>query len=214
MTVEIVALSVALGLGMEPRRLMVLTLALLAPLAGLAALGLLLWRSRARRDNRAALFCEGVASELRSGAPLRQALAAAAASVGDAVHTPALTRTSLSEVAEHVAHEFPDIGPELELTIKSAATAGASTADLFDEIGSLAIAREEIANEVRIASAPARATALLFIAAPLTYVLIQAQTGGLGRLLAVPGQRIPTIIGLALFLGGLLAVSLVLRRSA
>ena len=102
---------------------------------------------------------------------------------------------------------------ELEMTIKTAAIAGSQAADLFDEIGSVAIARSEISHEVRIASSSARATAIVFVAVPLIYFGIKAQSGTLYDLLAAPEQRVAGVAGLLLFVAGIVSAALLMWRA-
>lgn len=213
--IVVLALAVALGLGVDPRRLALLAAATYIPvvLGGLVAV---LWlRARPDHTDRPSLFCEGVASELRAGATLRDALTTAATSVGSPPATVGLMSDSpMTEVAAHVAGLFPSISDEIRLTVMAASRSGSDSAALFDEIGSLAIAQSEVRREVRVASAPGRATALLLIGAPLFYVVHQMESGGLARFLASTEQRVVTLIGLGLFLTGLLAASLVLWRAS
>jgi len=103
------------------------------------------------------------------------------------------------EVAADVGALFPAIGEELRLTVISAARSGSRAADLFDEIGSLAIAQSEIRREVRIATAPGRATAMLLVGAPMAYLLTRVGSGGLDSLLESSQQRAAVLAGLALF---------------
>lgn len=205
-----VALAAALVAGVDPRRVALLAATAYLPyvVAGLVILHL--WKSRPEEDIRPSLFCEGVASELRAGASLGSALTNAATSVGSQVRFLGLTMT---EVAAQVAEEFPTISDELRLSITNAGRTGADTAALFDEIGSLALAQSEIRREVRTATAPGRATALVLIAAPVLYIGSRLSSGSLDRLFASPHQRYAGVIGLGLFAVGLVAVSLVVWRA-
>lgn len=203
-------LAIALASGADPRRVALLAAATYLPhlMAGIVVY--LVWRSRPEGDSRPALFCEGVASELRAGASLRTAVTDAAASVGSAVRS---TWSSTSDLAQHVAEEFPTIGEELRLTITQAGQTGADTAALFDEIGSLALVQAEIRREVRTATAPGRATALILIAAPVLYIISRLNSGSFDRLFASSYQRYATLLGLGLFLLGLTAVVVVVWRA-
>lgn len=209
------ALAVAFALGVDPRRLAVLAAAVYVPVA-LGTLIAVHW-FRARPDDReqASLFCEGVASELRAGATLHDSLATAATSVGSSPKSIGLMSGSpMTEVAARVAEWFPSIGDELRLTVIAASRAGSDSAALFDEIGSLAIAQSEVRREVRVATAPGRATALVLIGAPVVYLLHQLSAEGLTEFLASSEQRVVAAIGLGLFLLGLLAACLVLWRAS
>jgi len=211
--VELVAVAAAFGVGLEMRKMVLLAGVVLAPMPMLAGLAILYWKQRSVSESRAAMFCEGVASELRSGSPLGHALAAAAAPIDEAVLDALTPGTPQAEAAHIVGDAFPEVGPELESTITAAFRSGSKSADLFDEIGSLAIAQAEVSREVRVASAPARATALIFIVAPTIYLVLQARSDGLARLLAHSEQRVVSLIGLALFGTGLLAASLLAWRA-
>ena len=187
---EMVGIGLAIGAGVDPRRLAVLAGALYLPAAVLGLAALAIWTNRRAQTTRSALFCEGVAAELRSGANLRDALSRALTSVRGTAHEE--TR-NLADLTDEIAMTFEDIGVELKVSIGAAAKAGASVADLFDEIGSFAIARSEVDNEVRIATAPARVTAFVFLAAPVLFVGSQACIRGF-RTAGVPatpeGRRV------------------------
>ncbi len=120
----------------------------------------------------------------------------------------------MAEVAARVSSEFPSIAEELRLTILAASRSGSDAAALFDEIGTLAIAQTEAAQEVRMATAPGRATALVLLGAPLFYVSSQLGSGGIGRLLATSEQRVVATLGLGLFLVGLTSACAILWRAS
>ena len=208
-----VGVAIAFAMGVEPRRLLLLVGAVHLPLVLAALIGVHWYRSRPDDSARPSLFCLGVASELRAGASLRDALATAATSVGIRANPGSTPGSPAAEVAAHLAEEFPAIGPELELTVLAAARSGADSAALFDEIGSLAIAQSEIRREVSIATAPGKATALVLVGAPVAYLVAQLGSGGLSSLLESPEQRIVSVLGLGLFLIGVLATGAVMWRS-
>ena len=203
-------LAMAVTLDLDVRRVALLGAVAYVPELVAIGIALLAWRGRPAEDTRPALFCEAVASELRAGSTLRQATAGAAVSVGGLVVTP---DRPLDEIAKQVAAAFPGIGEELRLTLVTAGRTGSDTAALFDEVGSLALAQSEIRREVRVATAPGRATALVLVGAPVAYVLSQAGSGGLSALLVSPQQRVVAILGLGLFLLGLVAAMLVVWRA-
>ncbi len=99
------------------------------------------------------------------------------------------------------------------LTIPAVARSGSGGADLFDEIGTLALVQQEVAREVRVASAPARATAAVFLLAPTAYLVVQARTGGLSRLLESGGQGVVAGAGLAMLMVGLVTAGLIMWRA-
>lgn len=211
----VVVLAAAFALGVDPRRLALLAGAIYLPLIVAALVAVHWYRSRPDEDGSAPLFCEGVAAELRAGATLRDALTNAATSVGSSsISVDLLSGSPMTEVAAHVAREFPAIGDELRLTVLAASRSGSDSAALFDEIGSVAIAHSEVRREVRVATAPGRATALVLLGAPLVYLIGQMGSGGLSDLLASSEQRVVATMGLGLFLTGLATACLVLWRAA
>ena len=210
---ELLMVAVAVSGGLEIRKIVLLSGVVFAPLAVLCGLAYLYWKQRRVAESRAAMFCEGVASELRSGSPLAHALFAAAVAVGGPKLEPLKLNTPPVEAAHIIGQAFSDVGQELEATIIAAFRGGAHSAGLFDEIGSLAIAQAEVSREVRVASAAARATALVFVGAPTIYLIYQTRSDQLARLLAHPEQRVVAVIGLALFAFGLSAASLLAWRA-
>ncbi len=209
---DLALLALAVGLGVEPRRMAVLALSLYLPLLMAALLLLVAWLRRKAAVDRAADFCDGIASDLRAGMSLSQSVASAAVAVGAG---------SLLEGVAHghrldalVAAEFPSVGRELAATLAGAAGSGGAAADLFDELSSLAIAHEEIRREVRMAAAPARAAATLFVVTPLLYLGWRWTSGDLTLLLVENQQRIAGVVGLGLLLTGVLGVALVMWRAA
>ena len=213
--IVVLTLAVGLVMGVDLRRLLLLAGTVYFPLVVGALVGLHWYRARPDETTKPALFCMGAASELRAGASLRDALTAAATSVGiDPIALRATSGAPMAEVAGHVSGEFPSIGEEIRLTVMAAARSGSDSAALFDEIGSLAIAQSEIRREVRVATAPGRATALLLVGAPIVYVTGRAGSGNFSELLGSAEQRFVTLIGLALFLGGVVVTGLILWRSA
>ena len=210
---ELLVVVVAFGFGLWLPKTALLVGVVLAPLPMVGVLGFVYWKRRRVAVAGAAMFCEGVASELRSGAPLGKALAAAAVSVEEPSLGVLEPDTPPMEAAQLVAEAFPEVGAELSSTIAAAFRGGSQSADLFDEIGSLAIAQSEVSREVRIASAPARATTLVFIGAPVFYLILQMRSDRLVRLLAHPEQRVVALIGLALFGVGLGTAGLLAWRA-
>lgn len=209
----LLVIAVALALGVDPRRLAILAGVLYLPMVVAVLIGLHWLRARPDETNRPSLFCVGVAAELRAGASLRDALTTAATSVGLAPIPPG-SNAPMTEVAAQVAGQLQSIGQELELTVVAASRSGSDSAALFDEIGSLAIAQSEIRREIRVATAPGRATALVLVGAPLVYLVGQLGGGGLASLVASPEQRLVATLGLSLFVIGLVAAGFVLWRAA
>lgn len=210
-----VALAVAYAHGVDLRRIALLAASVYLPWAVACVVAWAAWKARPDEDQRPSLFCEGVAAEMRVGASLRDAISTAARSVG----VPDLAGAGfqdapISDVAAAAGDMFPALREELRLTIMSAWRSGSQAADLFDEIGSLAIAQSEIKREVRIATAPGRATAMLLVGAPVAYLLSRAGTVGLDQLLESGQQRVAVLVGLGLFLVGATAATAVVWRAS
>lgn len=213
--IVLLSIAVAFALGVDVRRLALLAGAVYLPVIVGGLIALYWFRARPDDSNGPALFCEAVASELRAGANLRDALATAATSVGgDARSSDLPSASPMTEVAAQLAAAFPTIAEELRLVVIAASRSGSDAAALFDEIGSLSIAQTEVAREVRIATAPGRATALVLIGAPVFYLVSRASSGGLGTLLVSSEQRVAAAIGLGLFAVGLVWAFLVLWRAS
>lgn len=210
-----VALAAAFAIGVDWRRLAVLGGAVYLPWAAAILVAWITWKARPGDADRSPLFCEGVAAELRAGSSLRGALTAAATSVGIAPRALGSSDDRpLADVAETLAEEFPAISDELRLTVLNASNSGSRAADLFDEIGSLAIAQSEMRRELRVATAPARAAAMLMIGAPTVYLVGRAGAGDLAVMLESSQQRIAVAIGLGLFMIGAVSASVVVWRAS
>lgn len=202
------ALAWAWAAGMEWRRLLLLALTVMAPLPAALLVGYSIWRGHRHEGTLAVSFCEAAASELRAGSSLRRALEVSARAAGlEAAAALAGAGAALSEVARAISHDLPEIGPELSVTLIPAETSGARVADLFDEIGWLAIARAEIAAEVNMSTAPARSTVAVLVLAPLAYL---ATRGGIPSP-EIPGQAMVSVAGGILFVTGLAAVVWIMR---
>lgn len=209
-----VLVAAGLALGVDWRRLTVLFIALAAPLPSAIALGFLWWRARPGLSMRAATFCEAVSSELRAGASVRSAVERAALSVdADQVAVACRSGAEMSEVAAAARAEFVEIGPELGAVLERVDGLGVSPAALFDEVGGLALAQVEVAHEVSVATAPARATGAVLLVLPLLAVGWALTRGGLATYLRQPAQRAAVSIGAGLALVGLIAAALILRRA-
>lgn len=212
--IETVALGAALLAGVRHWRLLLLAAVLWAPVALVPAVAYVAIRGRKAYDDRPALFCVTVASELRAGTDLRRALEAASSSVGIELQTSEIPHPLRpDQVARVAAAHLSGIGRELEATVSAVARSGGSAADLFDELASYAIARSEVDHELRIATAPARATAWFFASFPVALVMFQVQRGALSRMLALPLQRVTALAGLGLFVLGLVAMVAVMVRA-
>lgn len=203
---ELTLIALAVGLGLDWGRAAVLVGVVVAPLILFAVVVVVGVRLRPRRDLDAALFCDAVSAELRSGANLKEALA---------VSSPGIDTDGLTapELGSRIAGVHTDIGEEIVATVGAAARGGSRVADLFDEMGSVALATAEMRREVRVATAPARVTVVVFLLAPVAFFLIRLRSGGLAQLLSSPDQRGMATLGLVLFLVGMAAAFAVAWRA-
>ena len=153
------------------------------------------------------MFCEGVAAELRSGSTLHHAIHASAGAAD----------LELSRGGTHPVPLLPPsasgLGSDIELVLRASARAGSHVADVFDELASISMAHSELRREVAVATAPTRATAVVFVAAPVLFVLWRAQAAGVSNLLADPQQRVVSLAGLVLFIAGIAVSVLLMWRS-
>lgn len=211
--IEAIGLASALVFGVGWLKVTLVAGALYLPVPTLAMIAAAQWR-RGVKQRSAVSFCDGVANELRAGSSLRQALAASARSAGlDDLVGLTESLTPMPEIAREAGVQLPEVGRELTLTITEVALSGSGGADVFDEIGTLALARAEVDREVKVASAPARATAALFVLGPAVYVLVQVRSGGLALLLSDPAQRTAALAGLGLFASGVAVAAAIFWRS-
>ena len=119
----------------------------------------------------------------------------------------------MDQVARAAQDEFSEIGPELGTLLARVDGLGVSPAALFDEIGALALAQVEVAHEVSIASAPARATGAVLLVVPILALGWALTQGSLEGLLRHPAQRAAVVVGLALVVAGVTLSVLILRRA-
>lgn len=214
MLIEVLALGMALLSGVRAWQVMILALVLFAPAVLLPPIGYALITGRRPASNRAALFCDGVASELRAGSTLRSALMGAAESVSIEFGAPGGRGPSgIAGIAAAIATALPGLGEELEATVEAVARSGSAAADLFDELAAYAISQEEIEHEVVVATAPARATAWFFLVAPTAFLAYQASRGAITQLFAQPAQRFVGAIGAFLFIAGVVWMAWLTRRT-
>lgn len=211
---DLVLIAVALTAGVDRLRLALLACCMFAPWLFGALVVLAGWLSGSSRDERSVRFLESVSAELRSGSSLRQAVAGAAAAVGEealANHAGDLPSDALGRLA---GQSFPEVRDELEVSFGALAESGAPSAELFDELAAVASAAGEIRREVRVASAPGRAAAAVLLGAPVAYLGFRWSTGQLQALFESEGQRAAGMIGAVLFLAGLASALWLLKRAS
>lgn len=212
--IRFLAFALAIATGVDVRRLVILGAAVLVPVPAAAVMALYWWRARPRADLSPVLFCEGIAAELRSGASMRHAVAVAGQAVdAQDIATAAHAGEPWGWIAESAARAFPPIGQELRVILSGPSERGGPLADLFDELGSLALAQVEVAQEVASAAAPARATAAVLLLMPAVAIAYAGSRGGLAPYLQTPAQRVVVLAGIALTGAGI-AVGLMLMRGA
>jgi hypothetical protein len=119
----------------------------------------------------------------------------------------------MAVVARAASTEFDGVGQELAALLARAGDIGVPPAALFDEIGGLALAQVEVAQEVSMASASARATGAVIVGAAVVGVGWALSSSGLEPLLRHPAQRASAIIGVLLVASGLALSIVILRRS-
>lgn len=212
MATEAIFIALALIAGVDLRVVGILGLALWQPVV--AAFGVVahVLRARSATTPGAANFCHLVARELRSGRDLRSAMAGAARSTG-AVHLAAALDDGkpIELIGSVAAAEYPEIGDELAVVITAVASTGAASADLFEEMGDLALGQLEMAQEVATAIAPARASAAILIGLPVSYLAYQVVIGNASELFLLPGQRLLALVGWGLVLAGLVSSALIVK---
>ena len=157
-----VLIALALAAGVEWRRV-ALALAVAAPVLMAGLITAPWWRARPVLSMRATRFCEAVSGELRAGhAPRLGGGSRDFSGCGEI--SRCCRQGGTDEPGRPVAkYEFSEIGPEPRRCLARADGLGVSPAALFDEIGALALAQVEVAHEVSIASAPARATGAVLL---------------------------------------------------
>lgn len=207
-------LAVGLALAADWRRIVLLAAVVAAPIPALLLVGAHWWRSRPDHSMRAPWFCDAVAGEIRAGSTVRFALESAARSV-DATRIADLCSAdaSMDEIAAATSVEFPEIGAEVGALVARAQRLGVTPAALFDELGSLGLARVEVVHEVATATAPAKAASVVLLAVPIVALAIVVGRGDIDSYLAQPAQRAAALIGLSLTLVGLSSAVLMLRGS-
>lgn len=211
---EALVVVVAINAGVDLRVTALIAVALWFPLLCVLPLALHLFRSRPGRDTRAATFCQAMAREVRAGGSLRASLDGAAQIVAaPEICDRIAAGHTIAQLLPALRREFPLVGAEMTSVVQSVAVSGAPSAPLFDELGDLALAQVEMAAEIKVATASARASALVLVGLPIAYLTYQVGAGRLETLTARPLQQGLASIGLALVVVGI-AVSFWLVRRA
>jgi Flp pilus assembly protein TadB len=116
-------------------------------------------------------------------------------------------------VVASLRREFPEIGNEIGPLVEAVAEAGSAAAPLFQELGELALSQVEVTEEIRVATAPARASALVLVGLPVAYLSYQLSTGAITDLLGNPAQQGIAVAGVILAGGGLVASLMLVRKA-
>jgi hypothetical protein len=119
---------------------------------------------------------------------------------------------SMADIARAARAEFAEIGQELGALLTATDGMGVAPAALFDEMGNLALAQVEVAHELATASAPAKATAVVLLVAPIAAIVVTASRG-FDAYLAQPAQRAAALLGMGLTFAGLVTAVMIMRRS-
>ncbi len=201
---EVLFLSWALVAGVDWRVLALLSFALALPVWAAVAGGLHVVRHPTRISTDSAVFCHTVARELRSGATLRWALSSAARTTGAFDIADSIdTGDAIESIVGPLSDRFEEVGSELASVVESASVAGGASASLFEEMGDLALMHVEITEEVRVATAPARASTAVLLGLPLIYFGFLITTGRIEGMLTDTTQRGFALTGIGLVILGL-----------
>lgn len=211
---EVLVVAWALTAGLDWRVVGLLFVSLTFPLWALAGIAVHVLARRPGTSTRSALFCQSVGRELRSGASLRAAIADAARSVeAHSISDPLDSGVLLEDVIPELRAEFPEIGQDIGALVAAIAETGSAAAPLFQELGDLALARVETTEEIRVATAPARASIAVLVGLPALYIGFQLSTGAIGDLLGDPAQQGVALVGMGLAGAGLVVSVLLVRRA-
>ena len=174
-----------------------LSFPMFAALVGGGVVATLLARG-ARQDAEVAVLT-AVASELRAGRSLRDAIGSVAQVRGGAFRGVA-RRASLGVPLAHVATELeaqlPHQGRLAGVAVRLSSNVGVRAADVFESLAVLAADEGEVRREGRTGSAAARLSAWIIGGVPVGLVAWQIASGGMLRTLLLP-------LGLPIVLGGL-----------
>lgn len=213
---EAVVIALGLTVGVDWRLLALVSAAVWAPLPAAVATGAVVIVGRRHLAARGAggeiRFVESVVGELRAGASVRAALATACAPMP--VCGPMIRRLEVGDpVAEAVAglaDALPRVGSLVEAAVQAGADGG-RLVPVFEELVVHAVAEEEVAVEMRTATAQVRASMLVLVGGPVAYLAWSAGSGRLGELLGLPGGAVLASLGGALFTTGIVVMLLVAR---
>lgn len=215
--IEAMAVATGLAIGIDWRVIALVSGAIWAPVPSAVAVTVavlvgrrLADRARSGRDLR---FVESVAGELRAGASLRASLQAACVGLDGA--GAIVRRLDVGEPLETAISGLGDLLPSVGHLVESAVTVGARGGrmlPIFEELMVHAASEAAATAELRTALAPIRASLTVLVGAPAAYLVWSALTGRLWRLLEQPGGLGLATVGAIVFMSGLAAMFLLMRR--
>ena len=209
-----------LGAGTPAVVLCALAIAIYQPVIAVIGLGAIavLERTRRRPGDDEAAFLQAVASELRSGAAIRMAIADAA-DRGPSLplaRAGRLGRTGqpLADVAATVHSALPRHGLLTAAAIRIAGRTGGRTADTFDELALIAGEDIELRGETRAATAQARLSAWIVGGIPVAYLMYAAASGRLSALVDIGSVGVGVLgVGGTLLVGGVVTVVTIVSKA-
>lgn len=209
------AAGLAAGLigGMPPLVLGIIALAWSAPLPALVLVtGVAFIGSRGRNPEPSseAARIVALASELRGGATLRSALGTLSAPVARL----SLAGRPVEELVAAIEDALPRHGQMVGAIALLADRLGGSVAVMFEELAVAALEVDELAREVRVATAPAYLQGAIVGGIPLLALIRLLASGGLGVLAASgPAGTAVAVAGVGLISLGVVTVAVLVRRS-
>lgn len=170
-----------------------------------------------QRTNAEARFLAGLASELRAGAALRGAFAAAADRAPELDLGPLVRLGSagapLADLGVELAGRLAHNGPAVAAALRVAAETGGRTAAMFESLAQVAAEDRVLHRELRAATAQAKVSSLVVGGMPVLFLVWQALTGRLGTLASSAIGVSILVIGLGLLGSGALSVGIMLRSA-
>jgi tight adherence protein B len=175
-------------------------------------------RTRLSQGEDEGAFLQAMASELRSGAAVRMAIADAADRVPSLPLAQAarLARAGrpLDELASTLEGALTRNGALTAAAVRIAGRTGGKVADTFDELALIAGEDLELQGEARAATAQARLSAWIVGGIPVAYLVYATASGRLSALVetGTVGMGV-LIVGGALLIGGVVGVIAVVGRA-
>ena len=210
----LLALAIAAGAPVGPTALVATALGLpwaaMGVVAGLAGLAL---ARRERPGDDGAEVLAAITAELRAGRSLRAALHAAWRPDGPfgRVGRRARLGVPIDVVVADLAVGLGAHGPLVAASLGLAERGGGAATTALETVGSLLRDDLALAAEVRAGAAPAKASIVAVVTAPILFVGLQSLDGSLAVALAAPGGVVLVVTGISL-IGLGIAVALALTK--